>query len=261
MELNVPEYMVKLYYRSSRPPSGDTVKKICESLQLAREISHETSTRLAAVLNDADKDDSLARTVTDYHFNVNASSPKDFRDKVIEVMSQTAAGLKGDSVTLSDVLSRYWWDLYKVYGRPPEVVRKELSNGRLKSVDQPTADRSRSGYVAVRDLALKSLKSWSFGPDLHVVTIAGDNKSAQVWDLATGKRIGKPMQHLGVLSAQFSVDGQRVVTKSSRNTVCVWDAATGKAIGQPMEHGGPVYSVHFSPDGQRVVTASLEVDL
>jgi hypothetical protein len=59
-----------------------------------------------------------------------------------------------------------------------------------------------------------------------------------------------------VHSAQFSPDGQRVVTASEDNTARVWDAATGNAIGQPMKHEGVVYSARFSPDGQRVVTAS-----
>ena len=65
------------------------------------------------------------------------------------------------------------------------------------------------------------------------------------------------MQHEGtVYSAQFSPDGQRVVTASEDKTARVWDAATGKAIGEPMRHEDAVCSAQFSPDGQRVVTAS-----
>ena len=59
-----------------------------------------------------------------------------------------------------------------------------------------------------------------------------------------------------VYSAQFSPDGQRVVTASEDRTARLWDAVTGKAIGEPMKHDGAVYSAQFSPDGQRVVTAS-----
>src|ERR1700722_2179738 len=57
-------------------------------------------------------------------------------------------------------------------------------------------------------------------------------------------------------SAQFSADGQRVVTASFDKTARVWDAATGKAISEPMRHDGGLYSAQFSADGQRVVTAS-----
>ena len=61
-----------------------------------------------------------------------------------------------------------------------------------------------------------------------------------------------------VLSAQFSPDGQRVVTASMDNTARVWDATSGKPLGEPMKHENPVYSAQFSPDGQRVVTASWD---
>jgi dipeptidyl aminopeptidase/acylaminoacyl peptidase len=78
-----------------------------------------------------------------------------------------------------------------------------------------------------------------------------------VWDAASGKPIGEPMKHEnGVNSAQFSPDGQRVVTASWDNTARVWDAASGKPIGEPMKHEDVVLSAQFSPNGQRVVTAA-----
>ena len=54
----------------------------------------------------------------------------------------------------------------------------------------------------------------------------GDN-TVRVWDEASGKTIGEPMRHDdAVLSAQFSADGQRVVTASRDKTARVWDAST-----------------------------------
>ena len=85
---------------------------------------------------------------------------------------------------------------------------------------------------------------------------ASEDKTAQLWDALSGKPIGEPMRHgAAVISAQFSPDGQRVVT-ASVDTAQLWDALSGKPIGEPMRHGARVRPAHFSPDGQRIATAS-----
>jgi dipeptidyl aminopeptidase/acylaminoacyl peptidase len=105
-----------------------------------------------------------------------------------------------------------------------------------------------------------SVHSAQFSADGQRVVTASGDKTARVWDAATGKAIGEPMQHDGeVRSAQFSAGGQRVVTASVDKTARVWDAATGKALSEPMQHDGEVWSAQFSADGQRVVTASTDM--
>jgi WD40 repeat protein len=71
--------------------------------------------------------------------------------------------------------------------------------------------------------------------------------------------VSEPMKHdAAVLSAQFSADGQRVVTASEDGTARVWNAATGEALREPMKHDSWVFSAQFSADGQRVITASWD---
>jgi WD40 repeat protein len=83
--------------------------------------------------------------------------------------------------------------------------------------------------------------------------------TARLWDAASGKPVGEPMKHeQPVNSAQFSPDGQRVVTASKDGTARLWDATSGKPIGESMKHDNEVWSAQFSPDGQRVVTASAD---
>ena len=108
-------------------------------------------------------------------------------------------------------------------------------------------------------LAAGHIRSLSaqFSPDGARVVTTSEDRTARVWDAATGKQIGKPLQHEGaVKSAAFSPDGARVVTASVDNTARVWDAATGGPIGKPLQHDDAVNSAAFSPDGARVVTAS-----
>jgi len=65
------------------------------------------------------------------------------------------------------------------------------------------------------------------------------------------------MRHKNIVnSAQFSPDGQRVVTASWDKTAQLWDTVSGKPIGEPMKHESRVNSAQFSPDGQRMVSAS-----
>jgi dipeptidyl aminopeptidase/acylaminoacyl peptidase len=92
-----------------------------------------------------------------------------------------------------------------------------------------------------------------------VMTTVSQHKMARLWDALTGQPVGEAMTHgNAVLSAQFSPDGQRVVTASRDETARLWDATSGKAIGEAMTHGNAVLSAQFSPDGQRVVTASWD---
>jgi hypothetical protein len=80
-----------------------------------------------------------------------------------------------------------------------------------------------------------------------------------VWETKTGKPVGQPLHHNGVVkSAAFGPDGQWVVTASADGTAQVWEAATGKAVGEPLRHDGVVNSAVFSPDGKWVLTASAD---
>ncbi len=101
--------------------------------------------------------------------------------------------------------------------------------------------------------------SAAFSPDGTRVVTASSDKTARVWDVATGKPLTRPLEHQGrVWSAAFSPDGTRVVTASDDKTARVWDVATGKPLTRPLEHQALVMSAAFSPDGTRVVTASYD---
>ncbi|WP_242046234.1 MULTISPECIES: CHAT domain-containing protein [Calothrix] len=60
-----------------------------------------------------------------------------------------------------------------------------------------------------------------------------------------------------VNSANFSYDGQRIVTAGSDGTARIWDFS-GKELLVLQGHQGTVRSANFSPDGQLIVTASFD---
>jgi WD domain, G-beta repeat len=81
-----------------------------------------------------------------------------------------------------------------------------------------------------------------FSPDGTRVVTASTDKTAHVWDAATGAWLGKPMQHPNIVnSAAFSRDGERAVIASADNTAG-WDAVIRAPIGQPLPHEDCVIS-------------------
>jgi WD40 repeat protein len=90
-----------------------------------------------------------------------------------------------------------------------------------------------------------------------VVTRSSD-RTARLWDAASGAPIGQPMRHEGAISSfAFSPDGRRLAISDDR-TMRLWDAATGAPIGQFMGHEGEATAEAFSPDGARVLIASFD---
>jgi len=56
--------------------------------------------------------------------------------------------------------------------------------------------------------------------------------------------------------AEFSPDGQRIITASADKTARLWDANTGKQLAVLGHHKSAVEYAKFSPDGKQVVTST-----
>src|SRR5271165_3851845 len=97
----------------------------------------------------------------------------------------------------------------------------------------------------------------SFSPDGARVLTASWDKTAKLWDAASGKLIAAFAHQGAVNSAAFSPDGTRILTASADKTAKLWDATSGKIISS-FSHQGTVNAAAFSPDGARILTASAD---
>jgi WD40 repeat protein/serine/threonine protein kinase len=160
-------------------------------------------------------------------------------------------------------------ELYEEQGRQelingnPLRASVYLSEVYSEGKDSPTLRFLLAQSMQSIDAQLFSLDhanavhSARFSPDgKRIITASGD-KTAKVWDAASGKLLASLVGHLDtVRSARFSPDGKRIVTASKDKTAKVWDAASGKLLASLVGHTGSVNSAWFSSDGNRIITAS-----
>jgi WD40 repeat protein len=103
----------------------------------------------------------------------------------------------------------------------------------------------------------------AFSPDGTLLATASDDKTARLWEVATGTEVAQ-LRHDGkVYRVAFSPDGTRLATVSDDKTASydktarLWEVASGREVAQ-LRHAGWVYAMAFSPDGTWLATASQD---
>ncbi len=97
----------------------------------------------------------------------------------------------------------------------------------------------------------------AFSPDSRTVISGSMDGTAQLWDAASGRRIGSPLPvGCQYLRAAFSPDGKTVLTGSMDGPRArLWDATTGEPLGPPLSlrPEAHILAVAIRPDGQIVL--------
>jgi WD40 repeat protein len=97
----------------------------------------------------------------------------------------------------------------------------------------------------------------AFSPDGMLIVTAGDDGSAQVREVRTGRLVHVLSGHEGsVFAVAFNPDGTVIVTAGSDGSVRFWDTDSGRLL-RILGSGGTVFDAAFSRDGE-LVTAGDE---
>jgi WD40 repeat protein/transcriptional regulator with XRE-family HTH domain len=99
------------------------------------------------------------------------------------------------------------------------------------------------------------INSIELSPDGNYLATASNDKTARLWNLATGETIQVFSGHTdNVTDLVFTPDGKTLLTTSVDGTAHLWNIATGKSE-KIFSAATEIYLVAFSPDGQHFVTA------
>jgi WD40 repeat protein len=157
---------------------------------------------------------------------------------------------------------------------------KMLAFGSCKALN--TVGLCDSAEVILWDIALRRpigqplvggqyglVRSLAFSPDSKVLAEAiggngaiGGESAINLWDTATGKRIGKPIKPVAgawteATSIAFSPDGNTLAGGMSFGGVVLWDVTTRLPIAKSLtSEFAEIFNVAFSPDGTALAIAT-----
>jgi eukaryotic-like serine/threonine-protein kinase len=130
----------------------------------------------------------------------------------------------------------------------------DVASGKQLAVLQSATSLRRRNRLPVSSTWYVAV---AFSPDGTRVATGSRDKTAGIWDVATGNQVVALEGHLGNIGCvAFSPDGTRVATGSPDKTARLWDVATGNQVAVLEGHLHNVGCVAFSPDGTRVATGS-----
>jgi DNA-binding beta-propeller fold protein YncE len=106
------------------------------------------------------------------------------------------------------------------------------------------------------------VNSVSFRHDGQHLASASYDRTARIWDVATGKTVRTLTMHSDfVLAVAFSPDGKRVHTGSKDRSVRMTEAGTGNSVFTFSDRNEDVLALAAHPDGRSIVSTGLEPGL
>jgi WD40 repeat protein len=123
------------------------------------------------------------------------------------------------------------------------VVLWDVHARKIERLLGPTAPGGTSGLA--------------FSRDGRLVATAGVEGSMRVYDLTSGRMIGKPgIGHQTIQAVDFSADGKWLVGAGLGSDLLVWNVAE-RRIEHVIHHGSGLLAIKFAPEGREFATGDF----
>jgi WD40 repeat protein len=105
----------------------------------------------------------------------------------------------------------------------------------------------------------ETVRACAISPDSTYIVTASWDRTARIWDAATGRERATLTGHTETVRAcAISPDSTYIVTASWDRTARMWDAATGRERATLTGHASGIDACAISPDSTYIVTASRD---
>jgi eukaryotic-like serine/threonine-protein kinase len=99
----------------------------------------------------------------------------------------------------------------------------------------------------------------AFSPDGRYVVTGSIDNLGRVWEVDSGRLVGKALRHDNwVRAVAFAPDNRRVLTGSHDMTARLWDIETGEPLTPSLHHSAGIVAVAISRDGTKGLTGSTD---
>lgn len=163
-----------------------------------------------------------------------------------------------DSIRMWDAATGQ--EIYRIATDPPLNDAVYSSNGKTiysssedKTIRQWDAISGEEVGVFLKTPEVVSMMAIS-PADGYLLTLSS---TAQLWDLQTGEEVREfPVQVDSLQGADFSPDGDFLLTGNTDGHACLWDIKTGDLVRMFTGHTGPIWGMTFSPDNKYFLTSA-----
>jgi WD40 repeat protein len=135
----------------------------------------------------------------------------------------------------------------------------------VESLKHSSTLQGKSALFHGLSLLPKPLAGFAHNVDLAAISFSPNNRYlatasediARIWEISTGKELGRMVHNGSVNDLCFSPDGKMLATASDDQTARLWNISTLSELVK-LQHNDSVKSVAFSPDGNKIVAASTD---
>jgi eukaryotic-like serine/threonine-protein kinase len=120
---------------------------------------------------------------------------------------------------------------------------------------RPTTSRTPGSELVAFKGHTGAVYGLAFSPDGQMLATASYDGSVRLWNVATGREMGR-LSHGGkATDVAFSPDGHLLATAGGGPTVRLWDVTTQQLVGQ-VPHTEGVSDIVFTPDSSELLTSN-----